>query len=85
MRVEGVEGHAELARALNARRVPTPRGAGAWTHATVTRVLDWLDVASARAEPILVAGEPPRGLPFACGFTIARVKQQAGRFRRARR
>ena len=39
LRAEGVEGHAALARALSARGVPTPRGAGAWTHTTVARVV----------------------------------------------
>ena len=38
-RVEGVVGYAALARALNARAVPTPRGAGRWTHTTVARVV----------------------------------------------
>jgi hypothetical protein len=28
-----------LARALNARQVPTPRGNGRWTHTTVARVV----------------------------------------------
>jgi DNA invertase Pin-like site-specific DNA recombinase len=44
LRVDGIEGHAAQARALNARAVPTPRGTGAWTHTTVARVL-------ARASP----------------------------------
>ncbi|BDG74046.1 recombinase family protein [Roseomonas fluvialis] len=39
LRAEGVEGHAALARALNARAVPAPRGSVAWTHTTVARVL----------------------------------------------
>jgi DNA invertase Pin-like site-specific DNA recombinase len=39
LRAEGVAGHAAMARALNARAVPTPRGTGAWTHTTVARVL----------------------------------------------
>jgi DNA invertase Pin-like site-specific DNA recombinase len=40
LRMEGIEGHAALARALNARSVPTPRGAGAWTHTTVARIVE---------------------------------------------
>jgi DNA invertase Pin-like site-specific DNA recombinase len=39
LRIEGIEGHAVLGRALNARRVPTPGGTGTWTHATVSRVM----------------------------------------------
>ncbi|MBY0338445.1 MAG: recombinase family protein [Acetobacteraceae bacterium] len=39
LRAEGVEGHAALARALNERGIPTPRGSGAWTHTTVMRVM----------------------------------------------
>ncbi|MGK7865552.1 recombinase family protein [Falsiroseomonas sp. E2-1-a4] len=39
LRDEGVLGQAALARALNERGVPTPRGQGAWTHTTVARVL----------------------------------------------
>ena len=38
LRAEGVAGHAALARALNARAVPTPCGTGAWTHTTVARL-----------------------------------------------
>lgn len=38
LRGEGVLGQAALARALNARGVPTPTGSGAWTHTTVARV-----------------------------------------------
>jgi DNA invertase Pin-like site-specific DNA recombinase len=38
LRSEGVDGHAALARALNAKGVPPPRGAGAWTHTTVARI-----------------------------------------------
>jgi DNA invertase Pin-like site-specific DNA recombinase len=40
LRMEGIEGHAALARALNARSVPTPRSAGAWTHTTVARIVE---------------------------------------------
>ena len=39
LRAEGVAGHAALARALNARDVPTPRRTGAWTHTTVARIV----------------------------------------------
>ena len=39
LRDEGVLGQAALARALNDKGVPTPRGDGAWTHTTVARVL----------------------------------------------
>ena len=39
LRAEGVEGHAEMARLLTARGVPTPRGSVVWTHTTVARVL----------------------------------------------
>ncbi len=39
LRSEGVRGQAALARALNQRGVPTPRGNGAWTHTTVARAL----------------------------------------------
>ena len=39
LRLEGVEGQAALARALNGRGIATPQGRGAWTHTTVTRAL----------------------------------------------
>ena len=39
LRVEGVTSHAEIARSLSGRGVPTPRGSAAWTHTTVARVL----------------------------------------------
>jgi DNA invertase Pin-like site-specific DNA recombinase len=39
LRSEGIVGHANLARALTARGVPTPRGAAVWTHMTVARVV----------------------------------------------
>jgi DNA invertase Pin-like site-specific DNA recombinase len=39
LRAEGVEGHAEIARLLTARGVPTPRGSCEWTHTTAARVL----------------------------------------------
>jgi DNA invertase Pin-like site-specific DNA recombinase len=39
LRAKGVEGYAELARALTGRGVPTPRGRTAWTHTTVARLL----------------------------------------------
>lgn len=39
LRAAGLVGHAELARALTERGVPTPRGGRAWTHTTVARVL----------------------------------------------
>ncbi|CAH0242694.1 recombinase family protein [Roseomonas sp. CECT 9278] len=39
LRAEGITGHAALARALNTRAVPTPRGSGAWTHTTVARLI----------------------------------------------
>ena len=39
LRGEGVTTHQGLARALNGRSVPTPRGSGAWTHTTVARLL----------------------------------------------
>jgi DNA invertase Pin-like site-specific DNA recombinase len=35
---EGITGHAALARALNDRGVPTPRGKGLWTYTTVARL-----------------------------------------------
>lgn len=38
LRATGLECHAAMARVLNNRGVPTPRGAGAWTHTTVARV-----------------------------------------------
>jgi len=38
-REEGARSLAELARVLNGRCVPSPRGSGRWTHATVARVL----------------------------------------------
>ena len=38
LRAHGFVGHAELARALTARGVPTLRGAASWTHTTVARV-----------------------------------------------
>ena len=39
LRGKGVTSHQGLARALNDRRVPTPRGTGTWTHTTVARVI----------------------------------------------
>jgi DNA invertase Pin-like site-specific DNA recombinase len=39
LRAEGVTGHAAVARALNARAVPTPRATGAWTHTSVARIV----------------------------------------------
>jgi DNA invertase Pin-like site-specific DNA recombinase len=39
LRIEGIEGHAALGRALNARCVPTPGRTGTWTHAAVSRVI----------------------------------------------
>lgn len=39
LRAEGVEGLAELARALSDRAIPTPSGRAAWTHTTVARLL----------------------------------------------
>src|SRR5271163_2041142 len=39
LRTAGVEGSAALARALNARGVPTPRAGGIWTHTTVARIM----------------------------------------------
>jgi len=39
LRADGVAGHAELARALAGRGIPTPRGRAAWTHTTVARLL----------------------------------------------
>jgi DNA invertase Pin-like site-specific DNA recombinase len=44
---EGVAGHAAMARTLNAHAVPTPRGGGAWTHATVARILERMAQAAA--------------------------------------
>jgi DNA invertase Pin-like site-specific DNA recombinase len=38
LRAMGHASHAELARALTARGVPTPRGGTAWTHTTVARL-----------------------------------------------
>ncbi len=40
LRSDGVVRHADLARALTARGVPTPRGAAVWTHTTVARIVD---------------------------------------------
>ncbi|WP_291295374.1 recombinase family protein [Elioraea sp.] len=39
LRADGVEGLAELARALTDRAIPTPRGGATWTHTTITRLL----------------------------------------------
>ena len=39
LRAQGIVSHQGLARALNDRSVPTPRGAGSWTHTTVARLL----------------------------------------------
>ncbi|TCH98362.1 recombinase family protein [Roseococcus sp. SYP-B2431] len=39
VRAYGVQSHAEMARVLTARGVPTPRGGRVWTHTTVARVL----------------------------------------------
>jgi DNA invertase Pin-like site-specific DNA recombinase len=36
---EGFGSHADIARALTARQVPTPQGSEAWTHTTVARLL----------------------------------------------
>jgi hypothetical protein len=36
---EGTFGRPNIARALTERQVPTPSGAGVWTHTTVTRIL----------------------------------------------
>lgn len=44
LRAAGIEGHAALARELNARAVPSPGGRGAWTHTTVARILRRLSV-----------------------------------------
>ena len=38
-RVEGIEGHAALARAMMAPSVPTPHGSPVWTHTTVAGLL----------------------------------------------
>ncbi len=40
LRAEGILGHAEMARVLSARAVPTPRGSTVWTHTTVARIVD---------------------------------------------
>jgi DNA invertase Pin-like site-specific DNA recombinase len=39
LRGEGVKGLAAIARAMTGRGIPTPSGAGLWTHTTVARVL----------------------------------------------
>jgi DNA invertase Pin-like site-specific DNA recombinase len=39
LQAEGVTGQAAMARALNEKGVPTPRGGSAWTQTTVARVL----------------------------------------------
>ncbi len=39
LQAEGATTHLGLARALTARRVPTPRGGANWTHTTVARLL----------------------------------------------
>ena len=39
LRAKGVVSHAEIARTLSGRGVPTPRGSAAWTHTTVARLL----------------------------------------------
>jgi DNA invertase Pin-like site-specific DNA recombinase len=39
LRREGLASHADIARALTVREVPTPRGNRAWTHTTVARLL----------------------------------------------
>ena len=39
LQAAGTVGLAELARALNERRIPTPAGRGTWTHTTVQRVM----------------------------------------------
>ena len=39
LQAEGVTTHAGLARILTERGTPTPRGARAWTHTTVARLL----------------------------------------------
>ncbi|WP_198370526.1 recombinase family protein [Roseomonas rosulenta] len=49
LRAEGVSGHAAIARALNARAVPTPRGWGAWTHTTVARIVERMAQAAVAA------------------------------------
>lgn len=61
LRAEGVAGHAALARALNARRVPTPRAGGAWTHTTVARVLGRASLSPPAARPSLEEADPSAG------------------------
>ena len=39
LRADGMSSHAEIARALSGRGVPTPRGGTTWTHTTVARLL----------------------------------------------
>lgn len=39
LRADGIATHRGLARALNDRSVPTPRGSGAWTHTTIARLI----------------------------------------------
>jgi hypothetical protein len=39
LRAEGISGQAAIARALNERGVPTPRGTGVRTHTTVACVM----------------------------------------------
>jgi DNA invertase Pin-like site-specific DNA recombinase len=51
LRAEGVKGHAEMARALTARGVPTPRGGASWTHTTLARIVN----RAAEAEPRTIA------------------------------
>jgi len=59
LRAEGVEGHAALARALTARRVPTPHAAEAWTHTTIARVLGRVSLPPPAARPSLKEPDPP--------------------------
>jgi DNA invertase Pin-like site-specific DNA recombinase len=58
LRDAGVGSNRELARALNERGVPTPRGDGIWTHTTVGRLLARTGRQTACAAP----GERPPAL-----------------------
>lgn len=56
LRGKGISTHQGLARALNDRSVPTPRGAGAWTHTTVARLLARVEGAPGPAASCFASG-----------------------------
>jgi DNA invertase Pin-like site-specific DNA recombinase len=72
---EGVSGHAALARALNECAVPTPRGAGRWTHTTVARLVRRLSD-SAISVTDRESSLPPRPSPHAARSPLGAAHRQ---------